>query len=73
MSTVVLPLRDPVILAKECATIDYLSEGRFLPMFGVGNDVAPDFSTCTATRSPGFTPRATSTLAIYPARAIRSP
>ena len=43
MSTVVLPLRDPVILAKECATIDYLSEGRFLPMFGVGNDVAPEW------------------------------
>ena len=43
MSTVVLPLRDPTILAKECATIDYLSEGRFLPMFGVGNDVAPEW------------------------------
>jgi probable F420-dependent oxidoreductase len=43
MSTVVLPLRDPTILAKECATIDYLSMGRFLPMFGVGNDIAPEW------------------------------
>jgi probable F420-dependent oxidoreductase len=43
MSTVVLPLRDPIILAKECATIDYLSEGRFLPMFGVGNDASPEW------------------------------
>jgi probable F420-dependent oxidoreductase len=41
MSTVVLPLRDPVILAKECATIDFVSNGRFLPMFGVGNDADP--------------------------------
>jgi len=43
MNTTVLPLRDPFILAKECATIDYLSDGRFLPMFGVGNDVAPEW------------------------------
>jgi alkanesulfonate monooxygenase SsuD/methylene tetrahydromethanopterin reductase-like flavin-dependent oxidoreductase (luciferase family) len=33
---VVLPTRDPVLLAKQCATIDYLSEGRFLPAFGIG-------------------------------------
>jgi probable F420-dependent oxidoreductase len=43
MNTTVLPLRDPLVLAKECATIDYLSDGRFLPMFGVGNDVAPEW------------------------------
>ncbi|HLF79534.1 MAG TPA: LLM class flavin-dependent oxidoreductase [Dehalococcoidia bacterium] len=43
MNTTVLPLRDPLVLAKECATIDYLSNGRFLPMFGVGNDVAPEW------------------------------
>jgi probable F420-dependent oxidoreductase len=44
MNTTVLPLRDPLVLAKECATIDYLSGGRFLPMFGVGNDVAPEWT-----------------------------
>jgi probable F420-dependent oxidoreductase len=40
---IVLPLRDPVLLAKQCATIDYLSDGRFLPMFGVGNDNAAEW------------------------------
>src|SRR5262245_25269846 len=44
MNTTVLPLRDPLILAKECATIDYLSSGRFLPMFGVGADTAPEWA-----------------------------
>lgn len=43
MNTTVLPLRDPLVLAKECATIDYLSDGRLLPMFGVGNDQSPEW------------------------------
>jgi probable F420-dependent oxidoreductase len=43
MNTSVLPLRDPLVLAKECATIDYLSDGRLLPMFGVGNDQSPEW------------------------------
>jgi probable F420-dependent oxidoreductase len=43
MNTTVLPLRDPLVLAKECATIDYLSDGRLLPMFGVGNDASPEW------------------------------
>jgi probable F420-dependent oxidoreductase len=43
MNAVVLPLRDPLLLAKECATIDYVSGGRLLPVFGVGNDTAPEF------------------------------
>ena len=43
MNATVLPLRDPLVLAKECATIDYLSDGRLLPVFGVGGDVAPEF------------------------------
>ena len=43
MNATVLPLRDPLVLAKECATIDYLSDGRLLAMFGVGNDVAPEW------------------------------
>src|SRR5258705_8308905 len=28
MSVAVVPFRDPLVLAKECATIDYLSGGR---------------------------------------------
>ena len=37
MNVVVLPFRDPLVLAKQCASIDYLSKGRLLPVFGVGN------------------------------------
>ena len=50
MNVVVLPFRDPLVLAKQCATIDYLSGGRLLPAFGVGRAVAPEFAG--AGRSP---------------------
>ena len=43
-AVLVLPARDPVLLAKECATIDLLSEGRFLPMFGVAEDGVPEWA-----------------------------
>ncbi len=43
MNAVVLPFRDPLVLAKECATIDFLSRGRLLPVFGVGADSAPEW------------------------------
>lgn len=43
MNAVVLPLRDPLILAKECASLDYLSGGRLLPVFGVGGEMNPEF------------------------------
>lgn len=50
MNAIVAPLRDPLILAKQCATIDYLSNGRLLPMFGVGY---PNAAEWTATgKSP---------------------
>ena len=44
MNVVVLPFRDPLVIAKQCATIDYLSGGRLLPAFGVGRDTAPEFT-----------------------------
>jgi probable F420-dependent oxidoreductase len=43
MNAVVAPLRDPLVLAKQCATIDWLSGGRLLPVFGVGGEKAPEF------------------------------
>jgi probable F420-dependent oxidoreductase len=36
MSVLVLPGRNPVLLAKELATLDRLSGGRLLPAFGLG-------------------------------------
>ena len=56
MNTTVLPLRDPLVLAKECATIDYLSNGRLLPMFGVGNDNSPEWDAL-GVESKGRGPR----------------
>ncbi|MCW2748847.1 MAG: hypothetical protein JWP10_1989 [Nocardioidaceae bacterium] len=41
MNVTVLPLRDPLVLAKQCATLDFLSDGRLLPGFGVGAAKAP--------------------------------
>ncbi len=43
MNAILLPFRDPLILAKECATLDYLSGGRLLPAWGVGSEIAPEF------------------------------
>ena len=44
MNAIVMPLRDPLVLAKQCATIDYLSNGRLLPMFGVGYPQAAEWA-----------------------------
>jgi probable F420-dependent oxidoreductase len=35
-SVMVLPGRNPIVLAKELATIDRISQGRLLPAFGLG-------------------------------------
>lgn len=41
-STVVLPTRNPVVLAKELATLDYLSKGRLFPAIGLGGEESKD-------------------------------
>jgi probable F420-dependent oxidoreductase len=43
MNVAILGLREPLVLAKQCATIDFLSDGRLLPAFGVGADAAPEW------------------------------
>ncbi len=54
MNVASLGLRDPVLTAKACATIDVLSEGRLLPAFGVGSAVSRDYvATGTPTKGRG--------------------
>jgi len=54
MNVASLGLRDPVLTAKSCATIDVLSDGRLLPAFGVGSALSRDYAaTNTPTRGRG--------------------
>lgn len=43
MNVLSMALRDPVLVAKQCATIDVLSEGRLLPAFGIGSPRGPEW------------------------------
>ncbi|MGI9523512.1 MAG: LLM class flavin-dependent oxidoreductase [Hyphomicrobiaceae bacterium] len=43
MNVVSLAIRDPILCAKQCATIDFLSGGRILPAFGIGSPLAPEW------------------------------
>ena len=43
-NAVVLPFREPITFARQCATLDHLSDGRFLPAVGVGRGDAPEWA-----------------------------
>lgn len=43
MNAVVLGFRDPVNFARQCASLDVLSEGRLLPVVGVGRGTSPEW------------------------------
>ena len=45
MNVASVALRDPLVLAKQCATIDVLSNGRILPAFGIGSTHSADWRT----------------------------
>ena len=45
-SVLALPLRNPVVLAKQIATLDYLSRGRFFPAVGLGQEDLAEYEAC---------------------------
>jgi alkanesulfonate monooxygenase SsuD/methylene tetrahydromethanopterin reductase-like flavin-dependent oxidoreductase (luciferase family) len=54
MNVLSAAFRDPVLVAKQCATIDFLSCGRLLPAFGIGSPKAPEWQALSIpTRARG--------------------
>lgn len=50
-SVLALPLRNPTVLAKELATLDFLSGGRLLLAVGLGRDEESEPQACGISRS----------------------
>ncbi len=54
MNVASIALRDPLLTARQCATIDFLSDGRLLPAFGLGSAFSRDYvATGTPTKRRG--------------------
>ena len=45
-SVLALPLRNPVVLAKQIATLDFLSKGRCFPAVGLGQEQPEEYEAC---------------------------
>lgn len=45
VNVVSVAMREPVLLAKQCATVDAMSQGRLLPGFGIGSPRGPEWTT----------------------------
>ena len=45
-SVLAMPLRNPVVLAKQVATLDFLSNGRFFPAVGLGQEEPEEYEAC---------------------------
>lgn len=50
-SVIALPLRNPVVLAKQIATLDYLSQGRCFPAVGLGQEDPAEYEACGVPKS----------------------
>ena len=50
-SVLALPLRNPTVLAKEIATLDFLSGGRALPAIGLGAEDDREYEACGSAKS----------------------
>ena len=50
-SAILLPLRNPVVLAKELATLDFLSNGRLLLVVGLGQEDPLEYEACGVAKS----------------------
>jgi probable F420-dependent oxidoreductase len=49
-SVLVVPARNPMLLAKELATIDLISDGRFFPAFGIGRALPAELAALGVAR-----------------------
>lgn len=45
-SVLAMPLRNPAVLAKQIATLDFLSQGRFFPAVGLGQEEPEEYEAC---------------------------
>lgn len=45
-SVLAMPLRNPAVLAKQIATLDFLSKGRFFPAVGLGQEEPEEYEAC---------------------------